>query len=826
MAFSPNAQTVYADGPAGSPLQPAKSEIRKLLKQYENVIEAFLTNGGLIYATKAAMDADLAHGANSMAWVLGDATVANNGIYRKNGASGTGSWLRVADLPYSFIIASDAGAGTANAIQATTSIPVSSSALVWMNIFETNTASPVVVSFNGGSALTVKTNSGNDIAAGGLVAGMIVIGIVSGSTFRLVSDQASSAVLAACEAARDAALAAVPNQFPATRTALKAINTATHTAAYLRESGREGQFIWTLGDFSAQIAADTSEGIYIKADAVAATVGAWVRVITGHILPKWFGGTDTAAINAASTMAKLIGGGYGVMLNGGDWTVNATVTLRSGVHLFLAPNAVLKRASGFVGTMVRSEDFATYTGTTDATAAYPRYIGLSGGRIDGRYMNDAFTAYENASGGNGIEVYAHKIHLDTTVQNIPGIGVWCESSTGNGNLDLDYPRQAKITLEIQATKYEGLVWKGPADTPIEWVTCTNAGARIASAQDTGLVSSPTYGGTNGGYTDGIVFDTGAEIGKIHSWGHYTGRGLVLNSGRFNADMIMVETCRYGAMRILGATYGVINNLELHRSGGYNSDTQPMLHFDSAGNDDTGWQINAKIYHKDTSSTTARNMVEIAANARQLKAELELVGDNVPGHGVVIDGSANFIDLDVKATEINGTAGDALPASAVYRKASFNTRGMRIRGFATNCDVAFRSSGTPLSELVDIQYYLNSGQVPFSGDVRINEGQRWNLSGTVNGTFSGSRNSGASNAINSNITTEQTVTIAHGLIAAPAFGRYSAVGLLDTVTSMSTSTVLQYMYVQSADATNITIRVKFSTASGTDTAPRVLWQAEV
>ncbi len=205
MAFSPNAQTVYADGPAGSPQQPAKSEIRKLLKQYENVIEAFLSNGGLIYTSKASLDADLAHGAKSSAWVINDPVVANNGVYQKQGASGAGSWTRVADLPYSFIISSDVGAGTANAIQATTSIPVSSSALVWTNIFEANTASPVTISFNGGAALTVKTNSGNNIAAGGLVAGMIVLGIVSGSTFRLVSDQASAAIVAAAEAAQIAA---------------------------------------------------------------------------------------------------------------------------------------------------------------------------------------------------------------------------------------------------------------------------------------------------------------------------------------------------------------------------------------------------------------------------------------------------------------------------------------------------------------------------------------------------------------------------------------------------------------------------------------------
>ena len=174
----------------------------------EGIITAFTSNGGLVYSSKAAMDADLAHAANSMAWVIGDPVSANNRVYGKVGASGSGSWARRADLPFSFIIASDAGVGTANAIQATTSIPVSASALVWMNIFEVNTASPVTVSFNGASALTIKTNTGNDVAAGGLTAGMIVLGIVSGTKFRLLNDQVSTAIVAAAEAAQVAAEAA------------------------------------------------------------------------------------------------------------------------------------------------------------------------------------------------------------------------------------------------------------------------------------------------------------------------------------------------------------------------------------------------------------------------------------------------------------------------------------------------------------------------------------------------------------------------------------------------------------------------------------------
>ncbi|WP_192924566.1 hypothetical protein [Sinorhizobium meliloti] len=209
MAFSPNAETVYADGPFGSPLQPSKPEIRLLLAQYEAAIDAHSSGAGSIAkSTRALLFADLAHAADVTAWVYADSTVAYNGIYRKSGASGAGSWSLILPLPFSFIVASDTGAGTPNAIQATTSIPVSSSALVWMNIFEANTASPVTVSFNGGSALTIKTNSGNDVAPGGLTAGMIVMGIVSGSTFRLVSDQASAAIVAAAEAAQAAAEAA------------------------------------------------------------------------------------------------------------------------------------------------------------------------------------------------------------------------------------------------------------------------------------------------------------------------------------------------------------------------------------------------------------------------------------------------------------------------------------------------------------------------------------------------------------------------------------------------------------------------------------------
>lgn len=232
------AATIWADGPSSSPDQPAKPLIREWGTWLESFISAIGTNSGTIFATKAEIDADLAHAANSMAWVMGDAVTAYNGIYRKLGDIGAGSWVRVSDLPFSFIIASDAGNGSPDAILATTSIPVAPSALIWANIFDSNTGSPVTISFNGGPALTIKTNTGNDISPGGLVSGMVIMGVIAGSDFRLINDQVSSAIVAAAEAALLAAELAA-NQYDQIRDLAE--------AALPRKDG-EIQDLWTVGN--------------------------------------------------------------------------------------------------------------------------------------------------------------------------------------------------------------------------------------------------------------------------------------------------------------------------------------------------------------------------------------------------------------------------------------------------------------------------------------------------------------------------------------------------------------------------------------------------
>lgn len=187
------ASVIWADGPSSQPYQPSKEQIRAWGTWIEGIISAFTSNGGLIYTTKALLDADLARGPNSMAWVVGDPVVSNNGVYGKVGGIGFGYWVRRADLPYSFIIASNSGAGAPDTIQATTAIPVSGSTLILLPIAEDYSGEGATVSFNGGIGLPIKTNSGEDVRR--LVAGSVVYGVISGVNFRLANDEAIATLI-------------------------------------------------------------------------------------------------------------------------------------------------------------------------------------------------------------------------------------------------------------------------------------------------------------------------------------------------------------------------------------------------------------------------------------------------------------------------------------------------------------------------------------------------------------------------------------------------------------------------------------------------------
>jgi hypothetical protein len=115
----------------------------------------------------------------------------------------------------------------------------------------------------------------------------------------------------------------------ATVTALKALDTSSDTIAYLTASGREGVWNWRSGDYSTEITADTNNGIYAKADAIASTVGAWVRAYDGAADVLWFGATGDGTTDDASAIQAAVDHGGTIWFPAGTYRVDSTIDVTS-----------------------------------------------------------------------------------------------------------------------------------------------------------------------------------------------------------------------------------------------------------------------------------------------------------------------------------------------------------------------------------------------------------------------------------------------------------------------------------------------------------------
>ena len=179
--------------------EPKKSAIRAWGTYLENVINAGVLSDAVWKRTEALLQADKAYDDGKLGIVFEDATDINNGLWLKNGASGFGNWEQLTSfLPgYQFVTAIDDDNSTANAYTFDTTPRLPSGdgvALVSFTVPETNTSDTVTISFDGRPSMTLKIASGSKPVVGGLVVGMPVVGVVSGSDFRMLSDQTSAAI--------------------------------------------------------------------------------------------------------------------------------------------------------------------------------------------------------------------------------------------------------------------------------------------------------------------------------------------------------------------------------------------------------------------------------------------------------------------------------------------------------------------------------------------------------------------------------------------------------------------------------------------------------
>lgn len=217
-------------------------------------------------------------------------------------------------------------------------------------------------------------------------------------------------------------LALMLSNVVASRTALKALSTSRWNVAYLAESGREGTFKWQLGNYSAQVTADTAEGIYVKANAIAATVGAWVRTSSQTVSIKWFGAVgdgvadDTAAIRAAMAASKSVVFPPGVFKLSDDLPLadNHKIALDAGTRINQTVdnknifNAIQKVGVTLLCNNAELWGFGNYssswTGTNGHDDIAIQLFGCTDALIDLPRIRDCSMAGISIRGGNGITI--------------------------------------------------------------------------------------------------------------------------------------------------------------------------------------------------------------------------------------------------------------------------------------------------------------------------------------------------------------------------------------------------------------------------------------
>jgi hypothetical protein len=188
-----------------------------------------------------------------------------------------------------------------------------------------------------------------------------------------------------------------------TRTALKALDTASITVANLTESGREGTFVFRSGDYASLVTADTQEGVYIAADGVATSSGAWVRAGVGMLNVRWFGAVNDNSADAYDAFNGAINLAYALdtSLNNepysGVYAAPGYYQLGTGLTL---PTAIKFHCFGFL----------YYTPTTGTalicgsdTNVHQHYdIHITG--IRATNGNSAIPSSINTSGCTGVEI--------------------------------------------------------------------------------------------------------------------------------------------------------------------------------------------------------------------------------------------------------------------------------------------------------------------------------------------------------------------------------------------------------------------------------------
>lgn len=222
------------------------------------------------------------------------------------------------------------------------------------------------------------------------------------------------------------------------RTGISALIASADMGAYLTETqGRAGLFVFRTGDYSAKVASDPRQGLYIAPDSDnTGASGAWVRTYDGPIQGAWFGiaadgvTADGPAVLACLTAVFALSGsdifGYGVACPTIELPFGGN-TVRMGTTTLDITKTI--RLLGYSG--------GTFGGAATVLQWDANCIGIKihghNTYLDGLALKGGFVAGTTAEGEyHAIKGYAKFSYGQLYISKWQGDGIHCDISAGSG----------------------------------------------------------------------------------------------------------------------------------------------------------------------------------------------------------------------------------------------------------------------------------------------------------------------------------------------------------------------------------------------------------
>ena len=314
--------------------------------------------------------------------------------------------------------------------------------------------------------------------------GTITREAISGTLNSFTSGSKTIALVAAAEWFSRLDALNVPAPFDvATRSALATASLIGARPAYLCEKGREGLFVFDPANRSAEVTADTAQGVLIApSTAPSGASGAWVRQHGGALRLEWFGAVAgdydtgispdclpawTAAMNYLAATPRNDFGSY----------VGTPEIHFSGAQYYFSETLQLKRTmrlrgmgSGYAGgapTMLRfaanKAGIVVNRNNTLGDVADPlgSTTGGDGSIIEGFYLFSAGGTPDLLK--SGIRMRARALVRDCLIGSFPGAGVCIVADTSTAVSNPYYGNADNWRLDnvrAQACKYGGFYVSG------------------------------------------------------------------------------------------------------------------------------------------------------------------------------------------------------------------------------------------------------------------------------------------------------------------------------------------------------------------------------